>query len=412
MSIKEEIKENIKSFTVPAKQAVKNISGDIKRAPRNITMDIRENKGKGCIKYVIYFILAVILMTCISKCSDTDNKTHENAANQSPKTEMQSDNGKNNEIQENKAAENNDEQPAASDSAADNDYGNISNSSSGMYMQPQISYAKKNNIKLNSFSKEQAALDKFIDNDNCKEVNVENAGVLKTEYKITNSDSRYIYHGELKDNRPNGYGVLMNRSEYDCGLINDGQRYYDIMYIGSFKDGAYEGYGIEFNIPDNSEEYEVFKSICQYDKNSDEYLAYYLGWINYASYNGYFKNGKRDGKGNSYKTYIGPFADTTSINGTTYEEELKNIRYPLIDVGEFKDGTLNGKADVYEMGILQYSGEMKNDKKNGKGKTFFANGAVEYDGEFKNDMRHGKGKLYDENGGLEYDGEWKNDDYK
>ena len=255
-------------------------------------------------------------------------------------------------------------------------------------------------------------MDEFINKNNCKEVNVEDAGVLKTEYKITNSKSRYVYHGEIKDNKPNGYGVLMERSDNDYGLINDGQKYYDIMYIGSFKNGAYEGYGIEFNISDNSEEYTVFENTCRYDKNSDEYFAYYMGWINYVTYNGYFKDGERCGKGNSYETYIGPFMDSASISGTTYEEELKNVRYPFISVGEFKNGSLNGKADVYEMGILQYSGEMKNGKKNGKGKMFFAGGTVEYDGEFKNDMRHGKGKLYDENGGLVYDGEWRNNEYK
>lgn len=101
-----------------------------------------------------------------------------------------------------------------------------------------------------------------------------------------------------------------------------------------------------------------------------------------------------------------------AVLGSTDEVEFNNVRYAEINVGKFKNDTLNGNVNEYDLGLLKYSGEVHDDKKDGKGKTFFDSGVLEYDGEFKNDMRHGKGKLYDESSNLIYDGNWKYDDYK
>ena len=58
--------------------------------------------------------------------------------------------------------------------------------------------------------------------------------------------------------------------------------------------------------------------------------------------------------------------------------------------------------------VLWYDGEWMNDKANGIGKSFRAEGVLWYDGEWKDGLRHGGGKEYHADGGIWYDGEWKN----
>ena len=53
----------------------------------------------------------------------------------------------------------------------------------------------------------------------------------------------------------------------------------------------------------------------------------------------------------------------------------------------------------------RYDGELKDEKRNGKGIYYYANGD-RYDGEWKDDKRNGKGIFYCSNGDR-YDGEWK-----
>ena len=399
------IKKDIKSFTEPMGDAIKNIHEDIQYAKEDTKKDGKSGKGNGCLKFIIYGLVIIMLMIAVSKCTSSSEEASEASVSQTSQNQTVS----NKEMSEEIKTESQTNENKSSDNSKDT-YSAQNNDS--LYLRPQNIYARKFNIKLNDFSTEQEQLDKFLENDNLEEVNVENTGTFSTEYKVTADRSAYVYYGNIKDNRPNGYGVLMKISEFDYGLGKNGQTYYNIVYIGAFKDGCYDGYGMEFNVPEDSEEYMIFENVCKYDKGSDEYFAYYMGWINYVTYNGYFKKGKRDGAGNQYITYIGPFIDAASINNTNYDEELSNVRYPYVSVGEFKNGDLNGNTVEYEMGILRYTGEMKDSKKNGKGKTFFNNGNIEYDGEFKNDMRHGKGKLYSENSDFVYDGEWRNDDYR
>lgn len=52
----------------------------------------------------------------------------------------------------------------------------------------------------------------------------------------------------------------------------------------------------------------------------------------------------------------------------------------------------------------QYIGEMKDNKRNGKGTYIYGNGD-RYEGNWLNDLRHGKGTFYYKTGEL-YIGEW------
>lgn len=54
-----------------------------------------------------------------------------------------------------------------------------------------------------------------------------------------------------------------------------------------------------------------------------------------------------------------------------------------------------------------YVGDLKNGKRNGKGKMVWSHGA-KYEGHFKEDMRDGMGTYYHSTGGK-YEGNWAND---
>ncbi len=81
-------------------------------------------------------------------------------------------------------------------------------------------------------------------------------------------------------------------------------------------------------------------------------------------------------------------------DGDVYEGEWKN------DQQEGK-----GKMNYFEGDI--YKGNWENNQKNGKGFAVYDNGNT-YDGEWKNERKHGKGTMNYENGDI-YDGDWVND---
>ena len=108
------------------------------------------------------------------------------------------------------------------------------------------------------------------------------------------------------------------------------------------------------------------------------------------SRSGKFIGEVKDGEGNGNGTSI-----VYDVNGGI------KIKY----VGEFKN-------DKYEKGTLseangdQYTGEFKDNMKDGKGTLTEANGD-KYVGEFKDNKKHGKGKFIFK-GGSSYEGLWEN----
>ena len=133
----------------------------------------KHSKGKGCLKFVVYFMIAIVIISGISKCSDDGANTKEKPV----ETQAAQEETVQNEDISNENASENQNTDKTVDEANDmetNDY----DQNDCPYLIPQISYAQKNNIKLNDFPKEQRALNKFINNDKYNEINVENVGVL------------------------------------------------------------------------------------------------------------------------------------------------------------------------------------------------------------------------------------------
>ena len=74
---------------------------------------------------------------------------------------------------------------------------------------------------------------------------------------------------------------------------------------------------------------------------------------------------------------------------------------------ELKEG--NGYIkEFYENGCLSFEGEIKNGKKDGKGKIYDEYGHLIFDGNFENGIKKGKGNVYNYNGDLIFEGEFDN----
>ena len=110
----------------------------------------------------------------------------------------------------------------------------------------------------------------------------------------------------------------------------------------------------------------------------------------------------KDGKEEA--TFQGSFLNGFRKHGT-YSTKDGTIEY----VGSFTEGDLrHGKGVFFARGYYKYDGDWKLDKRDGKGKCSYDNGAGEYEGSWKDDMRHGKGIMFIPNE-YEYDGAWKED---
>lgn len=181
-----------------------------------------------------------------------------------------------------------------------------------------------------------------------------------------------------------------------------------IYYMGNFKNGMFDGYGVLFST-DNEFKYTIVSDVFLGEnpilpQETCEFIFDYL--LNYVSYEGKFDENKRSGIGNTFN--ISEVFDVLNdpIEGYPYY----NV-YPDVTVGTYKDGELNGDARIYGHNHLSYSGEVKDGEENGYGTWYYENGQAEYEGEIKNGKPHGKGSRYGEDGQLIYSGEWKNGDY-
>ncbi|MDE6906341.1 MAG: hypothetical protein K2P76_15710 [Lachnospiraceae bacterium] len=232
----------------------------------------------------------------------------------------------------------------------------------------------------------------------------------------------FRYYGDVnRDGRPDGMGMLVRnwdelyRESSDIQrwtrLFMDEENYYEqekenvcveIEYIGEFKDGFKEGYGIDFGVEGIYE-------------------------IPIIAYEGEFEHGKRHGSGTAY----------LGLAGGTYDEEFNNmlaemylaeysdtinsgLLFPTVAKsnlsfeGMYKEGGRDGEGKEYYTGenenhepCLKYEGEFENSHYSGTGTLYFEDGKVWYKGEFKNGKYDGKGILYDEQGKVLHEGKFK-----
>lgn len=229
-------------------------------------------------------------------------------------------------------------------------------------------YADLHDIKLNSFPIKSKALshwmndpsgDGFDENDTVY-LDYKNKLFKGEQYSRTISFSIYTYQGQLKNNMPDGYGML---------YLND-----RIYYIGEFKDGYIYGYGLRVTT-DMYYTQDLFHSVLGVDGST---ITDSTVWMN-AVYEGEFEYGRFSGKGNL-------FALNVDLDTVEFDEEnnaTAGRRYFDITVGEFKNGERDGDNKIYYDGVLHYDGEMKRGLYDGKGTLYFDDGSVMYSGKWK-----------------------------
>lgn len=265
-------------------------------------------------------------------------------------------------------------------------------------------YAASNGIELNQFNKKNELNTYFTDLIASAEKIDRNAYYLFTDSALLQEDffvvsnlvcesqyteSNSFYIGEVNSkNRPDGRGMI--------GILRnerfDGENPIRIItYIGEFKDGRKNGYGIQFYIPDETyipafverkvDELLSKDGINRASENYNEkfreyYNLLYKGMVNIPIYEGEFKNNRFSGKGNYSSPYVAnvdEFAygtaddseDDRRIDAEIFYNYFEKKDAFMMDVGLYV-GTFDKnkpvKANCYEHGKLVHDGKWRDFK--------------------------------------------------
>jgi len=237
-------------------------------------------------------------------------------------------------------------------------------------------------------------------------INITWPKLRKRGHGIINYINRYIYNGNFKNGRANGEGKIIYDGtgatiidgQFQDGLLINGslfQKYFN--YTGEFKNNTFNGYG-------------EYRYITFYKtKIKEDYFYLYEG----IDYKGYWKDGKKHGRGvmvyeydkdkNMKKYYIGEWEnDKKNGKGQLYYGKLDYYD------GEWKNNERVGLGKIYKNRTLIFDGAWSDDKKNGKGISYNDNGIKLYEGEWLNNEKSGKGKLFYDDGDY-YEGDFAND---
>ena len=207
---------------------------------------------------------------------------------------------------------------------------------------------------------------------------------FQEKYLVRTSDtsSDYVYIGDMRDNKPHGFGLLCKPN---------GDRY----YMGHFEDGYYAGFGVLYNMPGELEEYMLVEAF------GSEALTTMRDVMNYCTYMGEFQKNNYNGRGTEF-SYLGIYQNP---------EVKRSIDYLT---GDFTDGEIDGRF-TYHVDSYLYA-EGKYEKKflgfEGDVTVYYPSSEqIKYKGGIKGEVYDGYGTKYDENGNVIYAGEWDFGDY-
>ena len=204
---------------------------------------------------------------------------------------------------------------------------------------------------------------------------------IREGYGWCKSVDNYIYKGEYKNNKRNGFGTLLKIKNNKKTIIEYEGYWKDDQMLGNNKQNLDNG-----EIDKKQEDGEIKdtdKTKCESENNNNLQDGYVeITYPNGNKYEGEFKNGLKEGKG----ILIYP-------NGDKYDGEWKNDEKEGHGIKTYFNGD-------------KYDGEWKNNVKEGHGVLILAN-KDKYDGDFKNNFKEGQGE-YIWGDGDKYVGEWKN----
>lgn len=225
----------------------------------------------------------------------------------------------------------------------------------------------------------------------------------KDYYALTSKQyGNTLYYGRIKDNKPDGFGVL-TYGEVDLTQLDTIP---GLVYAGDFSKGRFDGYGAQFKEYSYSSDRLDIDAVIESGNLDESYRDLAKTYMqSYVIYDGQWKDGEMEGKGNAFVS----MGDRTNPIQDGY---WGGPCYPTkLFVTTIKDDQCVGSTKEYQYGFLIYDGEMKKGYREGKGVSYYYSGQKQYDGKWSRDRYHGSGKLYDEDGGLVYSGKWENGDY-
>ena len=256
--------------------------------------------------------------------------------------------------------------------------------------------------------------------------------------KRNGQGKEYYLYGELKFEGEYQNGVRWSGKGYDpnnkilyelkngCGNIKE---YYDdgkLKFEGEYLNGEKNGKGKEYLYYYGPLEFDYRPNYSDGPSNSNDRYGYYGFFHIYTfnSFEGEYKNGKRNGKGKEFYSnkkikFEGEYLDGKRWKGKGYapdgnlefgmEKGVKNgffeeynIEYREIEFWQCE--TVENKEFYY----LEFEGQYINGERNGKGKVNNIQNKLEFEGEYLNGKRNGKGKIYFSDGDLKFEGEYIN----
>lgn len=287
-------------------------------------------------------------------------------------------------------------------------------------------YTDLGTVEIHNFKQRGEALEWLVTNCTDKDlfskgypVKLAKPFLRKSYYYCTSGETDLYYIGDVKDNRPDGFGAVLG--------VSTGSGTYDLKggglfyYLGNFKEGMMDGYGIQFAADEADISLAVLDAVQimqdqgkEFSEDTLEKLSHYL--FDYVSYEGYLKENKKHGKGNTFGFYwddsgAGDVIRFVGVANPPLEGYLFGPVYPNVTKGEYRNDKLSGSVKIYKSNHIVYDGKMRNGEKNGKGTLYYNNGQIEYEGKFKNGAFHGRGTKYDFDGTETYSGKWENGDY-
>ena len=209
---------------------------------------------------------------------------------------------------------------------------------------------------------------------------------------ISSDDVVLFYFGDLKDNKPDGNGAIFSYSQA-TGL--------SFGYAGQFKEGKMSGKGITFS------HYRFGYSLAEageYEKNQ---------------LNGSGTQYRYDDSTIIYQFYQDKFAEySDAVLSAKSEEEETQLFEHILEKNPAVELFLTASSydlnrttiDFNEAVIcpyIEYKGNFKYGKYDGKGKFYAPGGWLAYDGAWGNGKYNGKGTLYNDDGSERKKGDFK-----
>jgi len=204
------------------------------------------------------------------------------------------------------------------------------------------------------------------------------------------------FRGSFKDGRPCGYGTM----KYNYSLPgSNGSEFEEASYEGFWKAGKREGQGTITWVDGSS-----FSGVWKNDMRQEGEMRFQNGNI----YTGKFQKDKLHGQGRLLMStgiiYEGDFKQG-------YCDSVGKLMYVSGDLyyGQHRAFIKEGYGKIIYLNGSIYEGGWENDRKSKRGRMYDRVSGDIYNGDYLDGKRNGRGRMYYAGVQEIYDGEWSND---